>query len=225
MCAVPKTQHSQINEQILKKKKVGQNTSRVKSDCSETTSSWNSWVGEPQARQEGNATESPPLPLLLSPSPRLHWAPPAHGRCYPENWVPRRHGSDTQRLLPLPLPCVGTRVRSWGADSSPHQSGWSRQRCEFQPLFCWDKRSPWLQQKSRKFTQLEMEVKMRVQKGIPYSPRGASDKEPTCKCRRHKRLGFNPWVKKIPWRRAWQSIKVFLPGKSHRQRSLSGYSP
>ena len=31
---------------------------------------------------------------------------------------------------------------------------------------------------------------------------------------------FNPWVRKIPWRRKWQPTPVFLPGKSHRQRSL-----
>ena len=38
-------------------------------------------------------------------------------------------------------------------------------------------------------------------------PRGASGKEPTCQCRRHKRYRFNPWVGKIPWRRAWQPCK------------------
>ena len=32
---------------------------------------------------------------------------------------------------------------------------------------------------------------------------GASGKEPACQCRRHKRRRFNPWVGKIPWRRAW----------------------
>ena len=37
--------------------------------------------------------------------------------------------------------------------------------------------------------------------------------------------GFNPWVRKIPWRREWQPTPVFLPGKSHGQRSLVGYSP
>ena len=35
--------------------------------------------------------------------------------------------------------------------------------------------------------------------------------------------GFNPWVGKIPWRRAWQPTPVFLPGESHGQRSLVGY--
>ena len=36
---------------------------------------------------------------------------------------------------------------------------------------------------------------------------------------------FNPWVEKIFWRRKWQLTPVFLPGKSHGQRSLAGYSP
>ena len=34
--------------------------------------------------------------------------------------------------------------------------------------------------------------------------------------------GFSPWVGKIPWRRAWQSTPVFLPGESHGQRSPVG---
>ena len=50
-------------------------------------------------------------------------------------------------------------------------------------------------------------------------------KEPACQFRRHKRSGFDPWVEKTLWRRAWQTTAVFLPGKSHGQRSLAGYSP
>ena len=56
-------------------------------------------------------------------------------------------------------------------------------------------------------------------------PGGARGKEPACQCRRRKTHGFDPWVRKIPWRRAWQPTPVFLPGKSHRQSSLVGYSP
>ena len=53
-----------------------------------------------------------------------------------------------------------------------------------------------------------------------------SDKEFTCQCRRHRRrCELDPRVKKIPWRRKWQPNPVFLPGKSHRQRSQAGYSP
>ena len=44
-------------------------------------------------------------------------------------------------------------------------------------------------------------------------------------CRRGKRYGFDPWVGKIPRGRKWQPTPVFLPGKSHRQRSLVGCSP
>jgi len=36
---------------------------------------------------------------------------------------------------------------------------------------------------------------------------------------------FNPWVRKIPWRRKWQPTPVFLSEKPHGQRSLVGYSP
>ena len=53
-------------------------------------------------------------------------------------------------------------------------------------------------------------------------PRWLSGKESPCQCRR-PRLG--PWDRKIPWRRKWQPTPVFLPGKSHGQRSLAVYSP
>ena len=39
-----------------------------------------------------------------------------------------------------------------------------------------------------------------------------------------QRYGFDPWVRKIPWRRLWPPTPVFLPGKSHGQRSLTGHS-
>ena len=42
-------------------------------------------------------------------------------------------------------------------------------------------------------------------------PGGTSGKESACQCGRHKRCKFNPWVGKIPWRRAWQPLPVFLP--------------
>ena len=48
-------------------------------------------------------------------------------------------------------------------------------------------------------------------------PRWVSGKESACQFRRCE---FDPWVGKIPWRRKWQPIPIFLPGKSHGQRSL-----
>ena len=37
--------------------------------------------------------------------------------------------------------------------------------------------------------------------------------------------GLDPWAKKIPWRREGQPTLLFMPGESHGQRSLAGYSP
>ena len=47
-------------------------------------------------------------------------------------------------------------------------------------------------------------------KGFPGSSIG---RESACQCRSHKRHGFNPWVRKVPWRRAWQPTPVFSPGE------------
>ena len=53
-------------------------------------------------------------------------------------------------------------------------------------------------------------------------PGGSVVKNPACQCRRCE---IHSWVGKIPWRRKWQPTPVFLPGESHRRRSLEGYSP
>ena len=54
---------------------------------------------------------------------------------------------------------------------------------------------------------------------------GTNGKEPICQCRRHKRHGFHPSVRRIPWRKKWQPTPVLLPGESQGLRSLAGYSP
>ena len=54
-------------------------------------------------------------------------------------------------------------------------------------------------------------------------PRWCSGKEPSCQSRRRERCEFDPWVRKIPWMRAWQSTPVFLPRESHGQRNLVDY--
>ena len=67
------------------------------------------------------------------------------------------------------------------------------------------------------------EVVLRAATGQHGLPWWLSSEESAClQCRR---LGFSPWVGKIAWRRKWQSTPVFLPGKSHGQRSLKGYRP
>ena len=48
-------------------------------------------------------------------------------------------------------------------------------------------------------------------------------KNPSANVGDKKRCGFYPWVGKIPWKRSWQPIPVFLPREFHEQRSLVGY--
>ena len=57
----------------------------------------------------------------------------------------------------------------------------------------------------------------------PGFPHGSEGKESACQCRRP---GFDPWVRKIPWRREWlPSPVVFLPGEPHEQKSLVECGP
>ena len=44
-------------------------------------------------------------------------------------------------------------------------------------------------------------------------------------CLQCGRPGFDPWARKIPWRREWLPTPIFLPREFHGQRSLVGYSP
>ena len=44
-------------------------------------------------------------------------------------------------------------------------------------------------------------------------------------CLQCRRLGFDLWVEKIPWKRKWQPTPLFLPGEFHGQRTLACYSP
>ena len=58
--------------------------------------------------------------------------------------------------------------------------------------------------------------KKSVKRGLSW---WLSGKEFVCQCRGH---GFNLWAGKISWRRKWQPTPVYLPDKSHGQRSLAG---
>ena len=55
-------------------------------------------------------------------------------------------------------------------------------------------------------------------------PSGSVVKNPPSNQESHRSHRFNPWVRKIPWRRAWQPTALFLPGESHGQKTLVGYS-
>jgi len=53
-------------------------------------------------------------------------------------------------------------------------------------------------------------------------PAGSEGKDSACQC---MRPGFSPWIGKIPWRRKWIAMPIFLPGEFHGQRSMVDYSP
>ena len=56
-------------------------------------------------------------------------------------------------------------------------------------------------------------------------PSGAVVKNPPARAENARECRFDPWVRKIPWRRTWQLTRVFLSGKFPGERSLAGYSP
>ena len=62
----------------------------------------------------------------------------------------------------------------------------------------------------------------RLTQGLPRCP---SRLRIRLQCRRYRRWVFDPWVRKILWRREWQPTLVFLPGEFHEQRRLVAYSP
>ena len=73
---------------------------------------------------------------------------------------------------------------------------------------------------------------------LPPPPPGLpGGKASACQCRRHQRRGFDPRVRKIPWKREWQPTPVSLPGKppwaeepgrpqsmGHRKLDMTGHT-
>ena len=108
-----------------------------------------------------------------------------------EPWGPL--SVETLTFFPGLCPFLSHGSRPWGLDQLPRAL----------PLGVAgeDSRIPWLEGKT-------------VLQSLVGFPGSASCKEPTYPCRRHKRLGSDPWVRKIPWRRAWQPTPVSLLGES-----------
>ena len=46
-------------------------------------------------------------------------------------------------------------------------------------------------------------------------PKCLSGEESACQCKRCRKHGFSPWIRKIPWSRKWQPTPVLLPEKFH----------
>ena len=123
----------------------------------------------------------------------------------------------------LHLALDGFSVDSWTSIGSTISTFWNSTNC----AIIWTVHLHFLLKDTRKTFQVPQwntkNVLLGLLSPVRGSPGGTSGKEPTCQCRRCKRLGFDPWVRKIPWRRAWQPTLVLLPRESHGQRSLVGY--
>ena len=76
--------------------------------------------------------------------------------------------------------------------------------------------------KSAKDCQLKNLTETSIKLGFPG---GSEVKVSACVCPQRGRPGFDPWVRKIPWRKKRQPTPIFLPGESHGRSSLGGYSP
>ena len=108
------------------------------------------------------------------------------------------------------------RILEWLVISFSRRSSWPRVKLGL--LHC--KRN--LYHLSQQEARLSLEVPLYLNNISFWGfPGGASGKESACQSRRHR---FNPWVRKIPWKRKWQPTPVFLLGESHGQRRLAGYS-
>ena len=88
-------------------------------------------------------------------------------------------------------------------------------------LWTWELTFPW-----NKVTLADCDPRLAIEHEKKGGlPRWLNAKEPVWQCRRLKRHRFDPRVRKSPWSEKWQPTPVFLPGESHRQRSLVGCSP
>ena len=143
----------------------------------------------------------PPCP---SPTPGVYPnSCPSSRWCHPAISSSVVPFSSCPQSLPASASFPMSQLFSWGG-----QSSW----CKFHmALVCWprDLQSP---DGMLEFSSFRPELPSLVAQRLKRLP-----------ARQETR--FNPWVGKIPWRRKWQPTPVFLPGKSHGQRSLVGYSP
>ena len=128
---------------------------------------------------------------------------------------------------------VASTARSEGYNmrrTQPDIAGWKLEEggCKQKPTSLG---GPWKLEKARKYD-FPQSFRRGIQDGglCNFTPVRSSlgplwwlsSKESACQCRRYR---FDPWVRKILWKRKQQPTPVFLPGKFHEQRSLMGCSP
>ena len=126
-------------------------------------------------------------------------------------------------ILPAPQKGTVNSSKGWGCWLSVRETPW-----HLMTTFSgWPSHGPGPQSGYKKHPVQAILTSHRFCQALIYVyglPDGSTGKESACKAG-HRRPGFDPWVRKVPWRRAWQPTPGFLPGESLRQRSLAGYSP
>ena len=116
----------------------------------------------------------------------------------------------------------GSSLITWILKNKEASKTWGRKDAEPSPEWRWRKQHKpilkWAKDLNRHFFPPEEDLQIANRYTKRWLPWWLSGEESTCQCRR---LGISPWVRKIPWRRKQQPTPVFLPGKSHGQRSLA----
>ena len=103
---------------------------------------------------------------------------------------------------------------------SQHVASWAIPQADFQ-----DSNPEWLCMSEPWTVMSAWPIVRSTRNEVLALSRWLDGKESACQCRKRRKCEFNPWVGKIPLRRAWQPTPVFLLGESHGQRTLAGYSP
>ena len=111
------------------------------------------------------------------------------------------------------------RILQWVAMTSSRGSSWPRDLTRITFISCIADRFITAEPPEKSFCFIALNSTLSISEVCLYYtiglwksmrfPGGTCGKEPTCQCRRHKRLRFDPWVGKIPWRRAWQPTPIF----------------
>ena len=120
---------------------------------------------------------------------------------YPENeWVIAAHLKRTKEPKGVAcIPLATQQLQEEPAECSLTPGGQTQEVYLFDMFMMGHRMKYDLPEEEKKNYHIQTLEKISLELG--YSG-GANDKEPACQCRRPKRCGFNPWVWKIPWRRA-----------------------
>ena len=159
----------------------------------------------------GKVTETPRAGTVLEPQQ-------VHAACHPAGGEDLLTGAESWREDP-PVKGRGGSHPSALSLSQPQPSTTPAQRPESSELM---RLPPGLRADGGRWRVDPETEYLSASLSITELPRGLSSQESAYRRRRHR---FNSWVGKMPWRRKWQPAIVSLPGRSHGQRSLAGYSP